>query len=153
MNTTKEEIREFFRKKRREISVSQREEFSEKICKNLSEIIQKKYFSEISGYIALFAGTKEEPDLVGNSHGCSLRKKTHSLQEKFPDRKFCFPKIDESGKNMNFFKVQKISDLEIGNFGILEPRNFCPLVEPHEIELFCIPFFLSLERNFSVWGE
>lgn len=135
MNALKNKKRDVFRKKRQEISGEKREIFSEKICNNLSDIFRDNIQTTSSRYIALFAGTQEEPDLSGNSHGCSLL-------EKIPHQKFCFPKIEiqnTSEEIMNFYEVQKISDLEEGKFGIFEPRNFCKKISPEEISIFCIP--------------
>lgn len=134
---TKSEYREYFRKKRQEISDSQRIEFSKRVTDTLSKVFvnfcQKEKFS---GYIALFAGTNEEPDLVRNLN-------FEFLQKKFPDQKFCFPRVytdKKSGEEkMSFYEVQQESDLEKGRFGILEPKKSCRKISPEKIALFCIP--------------
>lgn len=121
----KENLRSFFRTKRREISGSEREKFSETITNSLSEIFLENLQNIFSEYVALFAGTEEEPEVL-------------ELIKLFPDQKFCFPKISGT-REMDFFEVQKISDLEVGKFGILEPKKTCRHVDPEKIKLFCIP--------------
>ncbi len=136
---TKEFYRNFYRDKRQEISALRREEFSEKIRENIQKFLSKKN-PEISGYIALFAGTSEEPDLLpfvktlGTSHGWSLKRKTEF------SGKFCFPRITdfEKGK-MEFYEVVSFNDLEPNSFGILEPKKSCRQVSPSEISVMCIP--------------
>jgi isopentenyl-diphosphate delta-isomerase len=137
----KSRLRKHFRHLRQNISLSEKKIFSQKITDHLAEIFSHQKISE-KKYIALFAGTDEEPDLVGNANLRSLQKEEshlHFFQKKFPEKKFCFPKISADKRSMDFFEVSTQDDLEKGVFGILEPKISCKKVATEEIEIFCIP--------------
>lgn len=48
-------------------------------------------------------------------------------------RKVCLPKI--SGQDMEFRQILDFSDLETGSFGILEPKDACPVEESLDVIL------------------
>lgn len=61
----------------------------------------------------------------------------HSLLDKL-GRIWVFPKVDE--ENMSFYQVEQLGrDLEIGAFGILEPKDGLKKYEIGEIDLFLCP--------------
>lgn len=47
---------------------------------------------------------------------------TEKLMDQFSDKSYFFPKVTGNGL-MQFFLVEKYSDLEIGKYGILEPKD------------------------------
>jgi len=55
------------------------------------------------------------------------------------------PKIENN--NLNFKKINKLSNLEIRNFGILEPKEFCPNIPPTELDLLIIPCIAIDEKG------
>lgn len=121
----KQQRRKYFRQLRKNIPELQRTNFSQKITKSLSILLQKNTQNISSGYIALFAGTREEPNIL-------------ELISLFPDQKFCFPKIIRE-REMEFFSVNTLHDFEKGKFGILEPKKHCQKVSHLDIKMFCIP--------------
>ena len=83
-------FRHEFRQTRQRLSKGNVENFSKLIVEGLFGVLS----SRSSSYVALFAGTKEEPDLIT---GGGLD---------FERGQFCFPRIESSGKNMNFYEVK-----------------------------------------------
>jgi 5-formyltetrahydrofolate cyclo-ligase len=77
--------------------------------------------------LALYAGTTTEVSL-GDLFSQSL--KVH--------KSLFFPKY-EGENNISFYRVQKEEDLEIGAFGIMEPRKECESVAIDLIDVFFVP--------------
>ena len=48
-------------------------------------------------------------------------------------RMVCLPKI--SGQDMEFRRILDFSDLEVGSFGIMEPKDACPVAESLDVVL------------------
>ena len=56
------------------------------------------------------------------------------MQELLGDGKeICLPKV--VGDMLNFRKIEGLNDLEKGNFGIMEPKEKCPIVENIDVVL------------------
>lgn len=53
--------------------------------------------------------------------------------------------IDKNG-NMKFLKVDSIGDLQLGKFGILEPKNTCKPFSPTQFDIIIVPN-LSVDKS------
>jgi len=62
-----------------------------------------------------------------------------SLLDDAKSKTFCFPKVEKNSKQLSFYEVNDISELQKGAFGIMEPGNNLKKVEIKEIDLFLIP--------------
>lgn len=126
MSMTKKNIRGKYKRIRSHIPVRKKQEYSEIICQDIYEYIHQ---NKSDGYIALFAGTADEPHLFP------------LLEHK--KWKWCFPKVldwkNHATHSMEFFAVESLADLSPNSFGILEPRASCMHISPKNIDLVCVP--------------
>lgn len=122
-NQNKETLRNHFKTIRAGIPPSIKEASSKKIRKKVLDLSLQIQSNQ---YTALFAGTKNEPNLL-------------PLLE-YQNQKWCFPKIlDMKNGEMDFFEVNSMQDLKKSEMGILEPKKYCPKISPKTIALVCIP--------------
>lgn len=74
--------------------------------------------------VSLFAALPREPDL-------------RDLVALMPDRHFVFPRIRDGV--MEFHLIRDCRELEPGTWGIHEPKNDAPLIDPEQIDLLLCP--------------
>jgi 5-formyltetrahydrofolate cyclo-ligase len=74
--------------------------------------------------ISLFAALPREPDL-------------RVLVALMPDRHFVFPSIREGV--MEFHHIRDLSELELGTWGIMEPKANAEIIDPTKIDLLLCP--------------
>ena len=73
--------------------------------------------------------------MIGCFAGLANEVQTLSLLDK--SLNLCFPRVQ--GKDMMFYAVNSIDELDKGSFGILEPKQGCPLVNIEQIDIMLIP--------------
>ncbi len=79
-----------------------------------------------SKVICIFVSKPDEPE-------------THRLIKELllTDKIVCVPRV--VGQNLNLYRIRLFNQLEIGSFGVLEPENDLPVVEPTDVEVFLVP--------------
>ncbi|MFA9397881.1 MAG: 5-formyltetrahydrofolate cyclo-ligase [Clostridiaceae bacterium] len=55
------------------------------------------------------------------------------------NKTLCVPKVNKIDKEISAYSINSTADLEKGYFGILEPKNSCPLVSKENIDLILLP--------------
>ncbi len=87
--------------------------------------IKELAFYKSSKVLALYFPFKNEVDLL------------ELLND--DEKIFCFPKVRNDSKVLDFFVVKDVKDLKKGAFGILEPLENAKKVAIADIELFLVP--------------
>lgn len=128
----KNELRKFFLSKVSEISKERQEKASQTLYLKLLEV------SKNHSLIASFA-----------SVGSEINTWKFNL-EMIKQQKLALPRV--SGKNLIFYKVFSIEDLERSNFGILEPKIMGPPLAIDVINLFIVPG-VAFDKNNQRLGK
>jgi 5-formyltetrahydrofolate cyclo-ligase len=117
---SKKEIRKFIIEKREAISYSIRNEWNINI---FNKLINSEFYNN-ARVIFAFVSFKSEVD-------------THKIiNYALADKKIiCVPKIRSMEKGIEIFRINSMSELSKGYFGILEPLDNCPAVDSNDIDL------------------
>lgn len=127
MRYDKHIFRKNFINARKNLRYGERKNFSEIICKKLEKIFSEQ---KSPRNIALFAGMNDEVNIL----------RLLTSKEISQRHKFFFPKVtDKKNGLMEFYHIKKISELEVGSFGILEPNKYCEKISPEAINIMCVP--------------
>ena len=114
----KQELRIKYSDIRKNIPDEKRKEESLEITKEVLKLIKENSFSAV----LLYAPKKFEVDVIG------VFDET--------DVPVYFPRCDKD--DMNFYEVDDLSKLQLGNFNVREPEESCPLFIPKENEKYLI---------------
>ncbi len=90
----------------------------------VSQLITHVYSRE-PRVIMLFAALPWEPNI-------------DSLRGLLPNLTFAYPRVVGAGE-MRCHAITSSSDLERGAFGLQEPKETCPTLAPHELDLVVVP--------------
>ena len=104
---TKANSRKLAKKRRDELSIQERKEKSDLICRKL---ISSSWFCDARN-ILVYSAIQSEVDLQLFIHHASEANKN-----------IFFPKVDED--NMDFFLIHNEEELEEGNFHVKEPKKY-----------------------------
>lgn len=132
MKITKNEIRQIYKEKRR--SVINKKDKSVSICK---KIIALENFDDIK-VVAFYSAMSDEVDL---SFLFDFLKSKNIIT--------CFPKVLTNG-DMEFYRVDNLSELKAGSFGIKEPVTLNE-IPPLMIDLMIVPL-LVFDNDFNRVG-
>lgn len=131
---TKKELRKILIEKRKNLPIDYRYEADQQIFQKIinSDIYQK------SNTIFCFVSTKEEIN-------------TRPILEHALNTEKCIvvPKCIEKGI-MQAFQIQSFDDLKPGNYGILEPKEYCKYVQPTDIDLAIIPCLSCNSKGYRI---
>ncbi len=111
----KAELRKAFTEKRKAISVQEKKELSESLCRN---ICSTDVFKEATAVLSFYP-LSNETDVRGVNEEALRLGKTLAL-----------PRCVKGTGEMNFYVVKGEADLEKGSFSIMEPKDGCPLFTP-----------------------
>jgi len=131
----KDEIRREFSAKRDALDLSVRSEKSDKICKCAKELISFRH-AEI---ILLYYPIKSEIDVLPIARAALERGKA-----------IAFPKCNKEDRTMKFHFVSSIDELELGAYGIMEPREDAPIYDPENDTRVAVCYVPGL--TFDVFG-
>ena len=128
----KQELRIKYSDIRKNIPDEKRKEESFKISKELLKLIKENSFSAV----LLYAPKKYEVDVIGIFEEINIP--------------VYFPRCDK--EEMNFYEVDDLSKLHLGNFNVREPEDGCPLFIPKENEkyLIAVPGIAFDEKGFRI---
>ncbi|MBO5745403.1 MAG: 5-formyltetrahydrofolate cyclo-ligase [Clostridia bacterium] len=119
--------------KRAQISSLNGEEFSKKICDNLEKLATYRY---ADGYL-MYYPLKNEVDIV-EAIDKILKK----------GKKLYLPRCEKGSSGvMDFYEVKSIGDLEIGSFGVMEPRESCRLERSFSQNFVCIVPAIAFDKE------
>ena len=119
--------------KRAQISSLNGEEFSKKICDNLEKLATYRY---ADGYL-MYYPLKNEVDIV-EAIDKILKK----------GKKLYLPRCEKGSSGvMDFYEVKSIGDLEIGSFGVMEPREGCRLERSFFQNFVCIVPAIAFDKE------
>lgn len=121
---TKKEIRKFIIEKRETIDYGTRIEWDSNI---FNKLINSEFYKN-ARVIFAFVSFKSEVD-------------THQIINRaIMDKKIiCVPKIKSRDKEIEIYKINSLSDLSKGYYGILEPSDNCPTIDSNNIDLILMP--------------
>lgn len=116
MAETKENIRKQFLEKRDWLSADLIEISSRQIRKNLGKIEQYRKAQTIACY-----------------HSTGSEVRTHEIMQEILShgKILALPRV--KGQDLVFCQVKKFEDLEKGEFGIMEPKQYCPVVDRFDL--------------------
>ncbi len=128
----KQELRIKYSDIRKNIPDEKRKEESFEILKKLEELIKENSFSAV----LLYAPKKYEVDVIGIFEEINIP--------------VYFPRCDK--EEMNFYEVDDLSKLQLGNFNVREPEDGCPLFIPKENEkyLIAVPGIAFDEKGYRI---
>lgn len=127
----KKSIRKQLIEKRKEIPTEKKVIYDKEISK---QIINSDYFKNAE-QVLVFASAENEFDTRYIIERCRLLYK----------RVFYPICLDRDG-NMEFLKVESVGDLQIGMYGIEEPKPTCKKYVPKENDIVIVPA-LSVDKN------
>ena len=127
----KKVLRKELIKKRKDIPKEKKVIYDKEISK---QIIGSDYFKKAE-QILVFASSGDEFDTRFIIERCRMEYK----------RVFYPVCIDNDG-NMKFHKVDSLGDLQIGMYGIPEPKPYCKEYKPKENDIVIVPC-LSVDKN------
>lgn len=121
---TKKEIRKYIIEKREVIEYSIRKEWDRII---FNKLVNNELYKNAK-VIFTFVSYKSE---VG----------THQIiKHAIMDKKIiCVPKIRSKEKGIEIFRINSMSELSVGYYGILEPLDNCPAVSSEDLDLILMP--------------
>ena len=128
----KQELRIKYSDIRKNIPDEKRKEESFEITKELLKLIKENSFSAV----LLYAPKKYEVDVIGIFEEINIP--------------VYFPRCDK--EEMNFYEVDDLSKLHLGNFNVREPEDGCPLFIPKENEkyLIAVPGIAFDEKGYRI---
>jgi len=127
MVETKENLRRQFLEKRDWLSADLIDIASKQIRKNLGKIEQYRKAQTIACY-----------------HSTGSEVRTHEIMQEILShgKTLALPRVE--GQNLVFCEVKKFEDLEKGEFGIMEPKQYCGVVD--RFDLIIVPA-VAMARN------
>ena len=127
MVETKENLRKQFLEKRDWLSADWIEIASKQIRKNLGRVEQYRKAQTIACY-----------------HSTGSEVRTHEIMQEILShgKTLALPRVE--GQNLVFCEVKKFEDLEKGEFGIMEPKQYCGVVD--RFDLIIVPA-VAMARN------
>lgn len=117
-------IRSEILEKRGKISQEEKLKWDEKI---FEELINREVYKKAS---VIFAYVSYDNEV--DTHKII----NHAIKS---GKTICVPKIASKAEGMKIFKINSFEDLEIGYFGIQEPKNYCVEVKGEEVDLILMP--------------
>ena len=129
-------LRKNLSKKRKGLDKIQKEKWDKIISE---KIIGSDYFKNAE-QVLVFASTENEFDTGFIIEEC-----------RFQNKALYFPLCIDRDGHMEFFKVDSPEDLEIGMYGISEPKSHCEKYKQRKNDLVIVPC-LSADRNHNRIG-
>lgn len=128
---TIEEEKRLFRKSalKRRAKITNRQEKSAQIAKNLFDTKAYKNASMIFAYMAY----RSEADTMPVIEQAIAEQKCVAVP------RVVFLNGEKGSGNMVFCRIMSLDDCVKGAYGILEPREDCPIVQPDETSLILVP--------------
>lgn len=120
----KKELRKNLLEKRKNIPQDKKAIYDKEISE---KIINSDYFKNAE-QVLIFASTDDEFDTRCIIERCRTQHK-----------RVFYPLCLDSDGNMEFLKVDSVGDLELGRWGILEPKKTCKKYKPKENDLVIVP--------------
>ena len=116
MAETKENLRRQFLEKRDWLSADLIEIASKQIRKNLGKVESYRKAQTVACY-----------------HSAGSEVRTHEIMQEIIShgKILALPRVD--GEKLVFYEVKKFEDLERGEFGIMEPKQYCPMKNDFDI--------------------
>lgn len=131
----KKEIRKTLKEKRKNIPKEKKVIYDNAISER---IVNSDYFKN-AGQVLIFSSTDDEFDTKYVIECCRNENK-----------KVFYPLcIDDMG-NMKFFQVDFPDDLQVGMYGIFEPKPYCKEYNPQENDVIIVPCLSVDERGFRI---
>lgn len=127
----KKEIRKTLKEKRRNIPKEKKVIYDNAISER---IVNSDYFKN-AGQVLIFSSTDDEFDTKYVIECCRNENK-----------KVFYPLCIDSIGNMKFFQVDFPDDLQVGMYGIFEPKPYCKEYNPQENDIIIVPC-LSVDKN------
>ncbi len=127
----KKDLRKTLKEKRKSILKEKKVIYDKEISQ---KIIRSKYFEEAQ-QVLVFSSSDDEFDTRYIIEGCHIENK----------RVFYPVCIDNNGI-MKFFKADSDDDLQIGMYGIFEPKPYCEEYKPEKNDIVIVPC-LSVDEN------
>lgn len=131
----KDEIRQEFSTKRDALSPEIRAEKSNKICQSAKELISFRH-AEV---ILLYSPIKSEIDVLPIAEAALKKGKA-----------IAFPKCNKEDRTMKFHFVTSLDQLEVGAYGIKEPREDAPVYDPESDKRVAVCYVPGL--TFDIFG-
>lgn len=113
----KDDIREEYKERRREMSMEERHRRDEAICRVVEGLVSFRY----AEYVLLYAATEGEIDVNAIAE-LALEK----------GKKVCFPRCDKKTHTMTYHMVNSLDELAVDSYGLLEPAEDAPIYEPEK---------------------
>jgi 5-formyltetrahydrofolate cyclo-ligase len=120
----KERLRQEILRRRSQLAIEEREQASRKI---VQEILRSKQFQEAE-IIFAYIPFRDEVDISALIEECWRM-----------DKQIFVPKADKASQSMAFYRIESWSDLEKGNYGIMEPKRSCLSHTNEKIDLMIVP--------------
>lgn len=131
----KKELRKVLLEKRRNIPKEKKAKYDKEISE---KIISSDYFKKAE-QVLVFASTDEEFDTRYIIERC-----------RFEHKRVFYPLCLDRDGNMKFYKVDSVGDLEVGMYGILEPKNTCKPYRPKESDIAIVPALSVDKRKYRI---
>lgn len=117
VNEQKSALRKFFKEKRQALSEQKKSEYAESLYK---KVISLDAFKNADALLSFFPLENETDVHRINREALRLGKI------------LAFPKCVKNTREMNFYSVRSLDELEKGSFSIFEPKESCPLFIPSD---------------------
>lgn len=108
----KDDIREEYKQRRREMTIEERHRRDETICRVAEGLVSFRY----AEFVLLYAATDGEIDIFPIAR-LALEK----------GKKVLFPRCDKKTHTMTYHQVNSLEELAVDSYGILEPAADAPL--------------------------
>lgn len=131
----KKAIRKTLKEKRKNIPKDKKVIYNNEISKR---IIGSDYFKNAQQVLA-FSSTDDEFDTKLIIERCRMENKN-----------VFFPVCTDSNGNMKFFKAKSDDDLQIGMYGIYEPKPCCEEYKPKENDIVIVPCLSVDEKGYRI---
>ena len=112
----KDEIREEYKERRRNMDPAEKFERDSAICKAAEGLVSFRY----AEYVLLYAATPDEIDVTGIALSALAKGK-----------KVLFPRCDKKTHTMEYHIVSSLDELKIDSYGIAEPSEDAPKYDVH----------------------
>ena len=131
----KKDLRKTLREKRKNIEKSKKVIYDKEISQ---KIIRSEYFEEAQ-QVLVFSSSDDEFDTRYIIERCRMENK-----------RVFYPLCTDKDGHMKFFEVDSVGDLQVGMYGISEPKSYCKEYKPEENDIVIVPCLSVDEKGYRI---
>jgi 5-formyltetrahydrofolate cyclo-ligase len=131
----KKDLRKTLKEKRRNIPKEKKVIYDKEISQ---KILHSKCFEDAQ-QILVFSSSDDEFDTRYIIECCRIQNK-----------RVFYPICMDNQGNMKFLKVDSVDDLQVGMYGISEPKTYCKEYKPQENDIVIVPCLSVDEKGYRI---